>query len=144
MDLPKDIDCKIKYHPGSSNLVADALSRKVYVCSLCTSSVARVVEECCSLEDGLFFLSGRVVVPVDSVLRDEILSQDHRSRNCDAIWVVVDRLPKSAHFLPYNRDSTFDMMACLHVQEVVRLHGITLSIVSDRDPRFTSSFWGIL
>ncbi|XP_073152846.1 uncharacterized protein [Henckelia pumila] len=49
MDLLRDYYCEIKYHPGSSNPVFDALSRKVYVSSLRTSSVSRVVEECCSL-----------------------------------------------------------------------------------------------
>ncbi|XP_073136980.1 uncharacterized protein [Henckelia pumila] len=88
--------------------------------------------------DDLLCLSGRVVVPNDSILQEEILSQAHRSRfsvhpgsmkmNCDSIWVVVDRLSKSAHFLPYNWDFTFVRMARLYVQEVVRLHGIPLSI----------------
>ncbi|XP_073152819.1 uncharacterized protein [Henckelia pumila] len=94
----------------------------------------------------------RVVVPDDFTLREEILTQAHRSRfsvhpesmkmNCDAILVVVDRLSKSAHFLSYNRDFTFDWMTRLYVQEVVRLHEIPLSIVSDRNPSFTSRFGG--
>lgn len=64
------------------------------------------------------------------------------TRKCDAIWVVVDRLLKSAHFLPYNREFTYDHMMQLYVHEIVRLHGVSLIIVSDRDPRFTSQFWG--
>ncbi|XP_073121432.1 uncharacterized protein [Henckelia pumila] len=61
------------------------------------------------------------------------------ARNCNAIWVVVDRLSKSAHFLPYNWDFNFDRMSRLYVQEVVPLHGIPLSIVSDQDPSYHRS-----
>ena len=53
----------------------------------------------------------------------------------------MDRLTKSAHFLPIRLDYSMDRLADLYVHEIVRLHGIPLSIVSDRDPRFTSRFW---
>ena len=57
------------------------------------------------------------------------------------ILVVVDRLTKSAHFLPGKATYTVDNWAQLYVKEIVRLHGVPVSIVSDRDPRFTSAFW---
>ena len=59
----------------------------------------------------------------------------------DAIWVIVDRLTKSAHFLPINVEDSLEKFAKLYVDEIVRLHGVLVSIVSDRDPRFTSRFW---
>ena len=59
----------------------------------------------------------------------------------DAIWVIVDRLTKSAHFLPICTKFSLDRLAELYVNEIVRLHGVPVSIVSDRDPRFTSRFW---
>jgi hypothetical protein len=59
----------------------------------------------------------------------------------DAIWVIVDRLTKSALFLPMKMTDPIDKLARLYVNEVVRLHGVPLSIVSDRDPRFTSRLW---
>ncbi|KAE9597602.1 putative nucleotidyltransferase, Ribonuclease H [Lupinus albus] len=59
----------------------------------------------------------------------------------DSIWVIVDRLTKSAHFLPMNMRYSLERLAELYIREVVRLHGIPSSIVSDRDPRFTSNFW---
>ena len=62
----------------------------------------------------------------------------------DAIWVIVDRLTKSAHFLPIRWGCTLDQLAKRYVDEIVRLHVVPLSIVSDRDPRFTSRFWGSL
>ena len=65
-------------------------------------------------------------------------------RQHDAIWVIVDRLTKSAHFLPVSNDDSLDKLAQLYVEEIVRLHGVPISIVSDRDPRFTSRFWSSL
>ena len=65
-------------------------------------------------------------------------------RKHDSFWVVVDRLTKSAHFLPVRIDYSLDKLAKLYIKEIVRLHGIPISIISDRDPRFTSRFWGKL
>ncbi|WZZ15176.1 hypothetical protein YC2023_108265 [Brassica napus] len=59
----------------------------------------------------------------------------------DAVWVVVDRLTKSAHFLPINKGDGVDRIVQVCLDEIVRLHGVPASIVSDRDPRFTSYFW---
>ena len=55
--------------------------------------------------------------------------------------MIVDRLTKSAHFLPVNVEDSLEKVAKFHVDEIVRLHGVPVSIVSDRDPRFTSRFW---
>ena len=59
----------------------------------------------------------------------------------DSIWVIVDRKTKSAHFLLVRLDYSMDWFAELYVNEIVRLHGIPISIVFDRDPQFTSRFW---
>ncbi|WRX18518.1 Integrase [Theobroma cacao] len=59
----------------------------------------------------------------------------------DAIWVIVDRLTKSAHFLVIHSTYSIKKLAKLYIDEIVRLHGVPVSIVSDRDPRFTSRFW---
>ena len=59
----------------------------------------------------------------------------------DAIWVIVDRLTKSAHFLPIKITYSLEQLADLYVKEVVRLHGVLVSIISDRNSRFTSAFW---
>ncbi|KAL0411152.1 UNVERIFIED_CONTAM: Transposon Ty3-I Gag-Pol polyprotein [Sesamum latifolium] len=59
----------------------------------------------------------------------------------DFIWVIVDRLAKSAHFIPVRTTYTLDKLVTIYIEDIVRLHGIPVSIVSDRDPRFTSQFW---
>ncbi|KAG4202209.1 hypothetical protein ERO13_A05G321508v2 [Gossypium hirsutum] len=62
-------------------------------------------------------------------------------RKKDAIWVIVDRLTKLAHFIPIRIDYSLDKLAELYISEIVKLHGVPVSIISDRDPRFTSRFW---
>ena len=53
----------------------------------------------------------------------------------------MDRLTKSAHFLPIKVTCSMDKLATLYVKEIIRLHGTPVSIVSDQDPRFVSRFW---
>ncbi|KAK8665349.1 hypothetical protein V6N13_005519 [Hibiscus sabdariffa] len=62
----------------------------------------------------------------------------------DSVWVVADRLTKSAHFIPVRTNYTVDKLAKLYISEIVRLHGVPLSIISDRDPKLTSRFWQAL
>ena len=61
-------------------------------------------------------------------------------RKHDSVWVVVHRLTKSAHFLPVRTDYSLYKLAELYIKEIVRLHGIPISIISDRDPRFIRDF----
>ena len=63
------------------------------------------------------------------------------SSGCDAIWVIVDRLTKTAHFLPIKKTYSTDKLARLYVNRIVYLHGVPVSIVSDRGASFTSVFW---
>jgi len=57
-----------------------------------------------------------------------------------SIWVIVDRLTNSTHFIPIKTGMSVAMLAEIYIEKVVRLHGIPSSIVSDRDLRFTSKF----
>ena len=57
------------------------------------------------------------------------------------MWVIVDRLTKSAHFLAMQMTFTLEEFYKLYVREIIRLHGDPVSIVSNRDPRFTAHFW---
>jgi len=65
-------------------------------------------------------------------------------REHDTICVIVDRLTKSAHFLVMNLRMSMAKLAQMYIKEIVRLHGVPSSIVSDRDPRFRSWFWQTL
>ncbi|KAL2250302.1 UNVERIFIED_CONTAM: Retrovirus-related Pol polyprotein from transposon [Sesamum indicum] len=77
----------------------------------------------------------------EKITMDFVVGLPRTFRKHDAIWVIVDRLTKSAHFLPVRITDSLDKLAGLYISEIVRLHGVPISIVSDRDPRFTSRFW---
>ncbi|KAL0551590.1 hypothetical protein IC582_010679 [Cucumis melo] len=272
LELVKDHDCEILYHPGKANVVADALSRKVsHSAALITrqaplhrdleraeivvsvgavtmqlaqltvqptlrqriidaqsndpylvekrglAEAGQAVEFSLSFDGGLSF-EGRLCVPSDSAVKKKLLFKAHSSpfsmhpgstkmyqdlkrvywwrnmkrevaefvskclvcqqvkaprqkpagllqplsipewkwenvsmdfitglprtlRGFTVIWVVVDRLTKSAHFVPGKSTYTASKWAQLYMSEIVRLHGVPVSIVSDRDARFTSKFW---
>ena len=72
---------------------------------------------------------------------DFVVGLPHAPEGYDAIWVIVDQLTKSAHFLTIRNNYSLNQLAELYVDEIVKLHGVLVSIVSDRDPRFTSRFW---
>ena len=72
---------------------------------------------------------------------DFVMGLPRTLKGYNAVSVIVDRLTKSAHFLPIRWGITLEKLAELYMTEIVRLHGVPVSIVSDRDPRFTSRFW---
>lgn len=268
LELIKDYDCTISYHPGKANVVADALSRKERLNMLtmtqefsqefekmgieirapsaptemiCTMTFQPELinkikryqeevmnekmneltgEEICTQKDnqGILRFSSRIWIPNVEELKNEILKSAHNSEfsihpgstkmyqdlkqnfwwpdmkkeiaqwiskcyvcqrvkaehqkpsgliqpleipewkwehiamdfivglprtksNHDAIWVIIDRLTKSAHFLPINERFSMDKLIHMYLKEIVTRHGVPVSIVSDRDPRFNSRFW---
>ena len=80
----------------------------------------------------------------DNIAMDFVSGLPLTQKKHDSVWVIIDRLIKSAHFIPIRIDYSMDRLAELYVDEIVRLHGVPLSIVSDQDPRFTSRFWNEL
>ena len=94
----------------------------------------------------------RVSVPNNDELKKSNLEEAHSGsfvvgllltgRKHDSVWVVVDRLTKSTHFLLVGTDYSLNKVADLYIKKSARLHGIPISIISDRDMRFTSRFWG--
>ena len=78
----------------------------------------------------------------DRITMDFVVGLPLTRRKHDSVWVVEDRLAKSANFLPVRINYLLDKLADLYIKEIVQLHGIPVSIILDRDPRFTSRFWG--
>ncbi|KAA3467947.1 integrase [Gossypium australe] len=258
IELLKDNDCSIEYHPGKANVVADTLNRnmvsdlrvifarlslfeddsllaKLQVKPTCISQIKekQMLDESLSSRfqhvekgetvdfelngEGVLCFRMRVCAPMDSELRYMILLEAHSSpytmhtggnklyrdlheqywwpglkrevtdfiSKCltcqqvkakhqlpsgllqpvriplwkweritidffsglpltptkkDSVWVIVERLTKSAHFVPVHTDYSLQKLAKLYVAKIVRLHGVPMSIISDRDPRFTSRF----
>nr|GFB90384.1 retrotransposable element Tf2 [Tanacetum cinerariifolium] len=162
LKLLKDYDTNIQYHPGKANVVADALSKKSGMIAG-IKDTRLVVPNDASLREALlteahsslFFhvkiehqwasgLLQPLDIPVwkwDEISIDFVTGLPQTQRRHDAIWVVVDRLTKSAHFLPIRKDYSVSKLAETFQQEIVRLHGTPSAIVSNRDPRFASCFW---
>ena len=77
----------------------------------------------------------------EHITMDFVSGLPRTTKQHEAVWVIVDRLTKVARFIPIRMTYTLDRLAKLYVDEVIRLHGVPVSIVSDRDSRFTSKFW---
>nr|KYP62060.1 Transposon Ty3-I Gag-Pol polyprotein [Cajanus cajan] len=80
----------------------------------------------------------------ESIAMHFVVGLPRTTHKFDFIWFIVDRLTKSSHFLPINIRYSLEKLTELYIREIVRLHGVPSSIISDRDPRFTSKFWGSL
>ncbi|GJT34395.1 putative reverse transcriptase domain-containing protein [Tanacetum coccineum] len=176
IELFSDYDCKIRYHPGKANVVADALRLQ--------KGMDEMIEQ---RSNGTLYYLGQIWVPLKGDVRTLIMDKAHKSMyfvhlgvdkmyydlrdRCwwsgmkkdifmyvrivmdfvtklprtssrhDTIWVIVDRLTKSAHFLPMHEDYKMDRLARLFLNEIVARHGVPILIISDRDSCFTLRFW---
>ncbi|KAI3814135.1 hypothetical protein L1987_18882 [Smallanthus sonchifolius] len=77
----------------------------------------------------------------EQISMDFITKLPRTPTGCDTIWVIVDRLTKSAHFLAIKETDKMEKLTRIYLKEVVSRHGVPISIISDRDARFTSRFW---
>ena len=72
---------------------------------------------------------------------DFVTGLPRTSQGLDTVWVIVDKLTKSTHFLPIRINYSMERLAQVYIQEIVKLHEVPESIVSDRDLKFQSRFW---
>ncbi|GJW78393.1 putative reverse transcriptase domain-containing protein [Tanacetum coccineum] len=77
----------------------------------------------------------------EKITMDFITKLPKTSNRHDIIWVIVDRLTKSAHFIPTRETDSMETLTRLYIKEIVSRHGVPISIISDRDSHFTSRFW---
>ena len=82
--------------------------------------------------------------PWESIAMDFITDLPRSPYGNDAIWTIIDRFSKHAHFLPVRKTIKPDHMARLFLAHIFKHHGVPQSIVGDRDPRTTSLFWRAL
>ena len=80
----------------------------------------------------------------ECIAMDFVTKLSRTSSGHDTIWVIVDRLTKSAHFLPIKETDRMEKLTKLYQKEFVARPGVPISIISDRDGRFTSRFWQFL
>ncbi|GJX42597.1 putative reverse transcriptase domain-containing protein [Tanacetum coccineum] len=119
---------KYSIHPGSEKMYQDCLT------------YARVKAEH-QRPSGLLVQPAIPEWKWDNITMDFITKLPKSSQGFDTIWVIVDRLTKSAHFLPIRENDPLDKLARLYLNRIVARHGIPASIICDRDGRFTSNFW---
>ncbi|GJV79692.1 putative reverse transcriptase domain-containing protein [Tanacetum coccineum] len=141
---------KSKYstHPGSEKMYQDM--KKLYWWPNMKADIATYVSKCLTcarVKAEHQRPSGLLVQPAipewkwDNITMDFITKLPKSSQGFDTIWVIVDRLTKSAHFLPIRENDPLDKLARLYLNRIVARHGIPASIICDRDGRFTSNFW---
>ncbi|GJW59855.1 putative reverse transcriptase domain-containing protein [Tanacetum coccineum] len=141
---------KLKYyvHPGSDKMYQDM--NKLYWWPNMKADIATYVSKCLTclkVKAEHQKPSGLLVQPEipqwkwDNITMNFITKLPRTSSGYDTIWVIVDRLTKSAHFLPMKENDSMDKFTRLYLKEVVTRHGIPVSIICDRDGRFTSNFW---
>ncbi|KAL0561189.1 hypothetical protein IC582_001610 [Cucumis melo] len=135
-------------HPGSTKMYHDL--KQVYWWRNMKREVAEFVSKCLVCQQvraprqkpaGLLQPLSVLEWKWENVSMDFITGLPRTLRGFTVIWVVVDRLTKSAHFVPGKSTYTASKWAQLYMSEIVRLHGVPVSIVSDRDAHFNSKFW---
>ncbi|GJS51864.1 putative reverse transcriptase domain-containing protein [Tanacetum coccineum] len=141
---------KSKYsnHPGSDKMYQDM--KKLYWWPNMKANIATYVSKCLTcakVKAEHQRPSGLLVQPEipqwkwDNITMDFVTKLPKSSQGYDNIWVIVERLTKSAIFMPMRETDPMDKLARMYLKEVVTKHGIPVSIICDRDPRFTSNFW---
>nr|GEU44840.1 putative reverse transcriptase domain-containing protein [Tanacetum cinerariifolium] len=142
IELLSDYECEIKYHPGKANMVADALCRKERL------KLRRVRAMSITIHSGL---KTKILEAQGEAFKDlkawaEWLRglETHFDGGYDAIWVIMDILTKSTHFLPIREDYKTDKLAKIYINEIVARHGVPVSMILDRDGRLVSHMWQAL
>ncbi|GJY62518.1 putative reverse transcriptase domain-containing protein [Tanacetum coccineum] len=139
---------KYSIYPGSENMYHDL--KKLYWWPKMKADIATHVSKCLTyskVKAKHQKPSGLLVQPKipqwkwEKITMDFITKLPKTSSGYDTIWVIVDRLTKSAHFLLVKETDTMERLTRLYLKEVVSRHGVSVSIISDRDSRFTSHFW---
>nr|GEW02365.1 putative reverse transcriptase domain-containing protein [Tanacetum cinerariifolium] len=160
LELISDYDCDIRYHPGKANKILEAQTEALKPENLNAEDVGGMLRKDLPKEklepraDGTLCLNNRSWVPCfglywwpnmkEKTTMDFINKLAKTTNGYDTIWVIIDRLTKSAHFLLMRENDLMEKLMKLYIKEIVTRHGVPVSIIFDRDGRFTSLFWQAL
>ncbi|GJS13345.1 putative reverse transcriptase domain-containing protein [Tanacetum coccineum] len=139
---------KYSIHPSSDKMYQDL--KKLYWWPNMKAIIAEYVGKCltcsrvkaeCQKPSGLLV---QLEIPMwkwERITMDFITKLPKTSNGHDTIWVIVDRLTKSAHFIPTQETDSMETLTRLYIKEIVSRHEVPISIISDHDSHFTSRFW---
>ncbi|GJW09446.1 putative reverse transcriptase domain-containing protein [Tanacetum coccineum] len=139
---------KYSIHPGSDKMYQDL--KKLYWWPNMKAIIAEYVGKCltcsrvkveCQKPSGLLIQPEIPMWKWERITMDFITKLPKTSNGHDTIWVIVDRLTKSAHFIPTRETDSMETLTRLYIKEIVSRHGVPISIISDHDSHFTSRFW---
>ncbi|GJY66003.1 putative nucleotidyltransferase, ribonuclease H [Tanacetum coccineum] len=139
---------KYSIHPGSDKMYQDL--KKLYWWPNMKANIATYVSKCLTCAkvkaehqrpSGLLQQPEIPEWKWEHITMDFVMGLPRTSSGYDSIWVIVDRLTKSAHFLPMKKTDSMEKLTRQYLKEVVCRHGVPLSIISDHDSRFASGFW---
>ncbi|GKA08157.1 putative reverse transcriptase domain-containing protein [Tanacetum coccineum] len=139
---------KYSIYPGSDKMYQDL--KKLYWWPNMKANIATYVSKCLTCAkvkaehqrpSGLLQQPKIPEWKWERITMDFVTGLPRTSSGYDSIWVIVDRLTKSAHFLPMKKTDSMEKLTRQYLKEVVCRHGVPLSIISDRDSRFASGFW---
>ncbi|GKB94339.1 putative reverse transcriptase domain-containing protein [Tanacetum coccineum] len=138
---------KYSVHPGADKMYYDL--RDMYWWTGMKKDIVVYVSKCLTClkvkaehqrPSGLLQQTEILVWKWEGIAIDFVTKLPRTSSGHDTIWVIVDRLTKSTHFLPMHEDYKMDRLARLYLNEIVTKHGVPISIISDHDSRFTSCY----
>ncbi|KAA3462469.1 integrase [Gossypium australe] len=132
-------------HPGSMKMFCDL--KQMYWWLGMKREISKFVAKCLICQQVKAKHQQIVMIPEwkwKRVTMDFLFGLPVSPRKKDLIWFIIDRLTKFGHFIPVRMNYSLEKLAELYVSEIVRLHEVLVFIISDRDLRFTSRFWGKL
>ncbi|GKE03273.1 putative reverse transcriptase domain-containing protein [Tanacetum coccineum] len=139
---------KYSIHPGSNKMYQDM--KKLYWWPNMKANITTYVSKCLTCakvkaehqRPSILFVQPDVPQwKWDNITMDFVTKLPKSSQGYDTIWVIVDRLTKSAIFVPMREIDPIEKLGRMYLKKVVTRHEIPVSIICDRDPRFTSNFW---
>jgi hypothetical protein len=139
---------KFSIHPGSTKMYQDL--KQSFWWTRMRREIAKYVSECdiCQRVKASHLKTAGILQPLpisswkwEDISMDFIIGLPNTSQRHDSIWVIVDRLTKSAHFLPVHTTCNAKRYAEIYLDQIVHLHGIPKTIISDRGAQFVTQFW---
>ncbi|GKA08386.1 reverse transcriptase domain-containing protein, partial [Tanacetum coccineum] len=122
--------------PQIKSIDEENVKKETKVCLTC----AKVKDEC-QKPSGLLQQPEIPMWKWERITMDFVKKLPKTSSGYDTIWVIIDRLTKSAHFLPMKETDRMERLTRLYLKEIVSRHGVSVSIISNRDSQYTSRFW---